>query len=517
MKVNSVRAKSWTTLDTQSVTVQYHNYPPMQKFSSAYTREYFNRFENATVGSLQLFADNIDETFLKTRASLLAVEDVSRDHVRNAIIIVYEVIYANQGREAIARVAQRRRKPSEEAKPAMLLLAQDPMLPRLDVVYGGRSPYFAAPFVGIYHPVFARFIRTVATPPDQLNLTSQELEWAYSLVAQSSSLLHTQADAHMPHIIAMDSGIALAGTVHMQLGHDLLGTFPLLVEIENEIGEGDSDPADHAACDYVAVHTASENKKLRDISCCPALLVGIIGPRLIVCGAVYTDTLVVQELTCYNTLGNCATVNHRGSTDDAVYRAARLLRALKAGVRELLEYYQELWSVYGHCGERCALCHCPPTPEHPHFRKFSIGATTVKLEYVERLAGANPRRAVFKARVVDFDPPPSSPAELASLPPTNGYVAVKFTPWYSGDAHALLAQQSPPAVTWIGALRTAVEVLHEHGFVFGNLYGDNVFVPCEKLDEVRLVDFDLAGRAGQVRYPSNFYMERADMWPWHPG
>ncbi|KAI1789240.1 hypothetical protein LXA43DRAFT_588712 [Ganoderma leucocontextum] len=388
-----------------------------------------------------------------------------------------EVIYANQGREAIARVAQRRRAPSEEAKPAsMLLLAQEPTLPRLDVVYGGRSPYFAAPFVGIYHPVFARFIRTVATPPDQLNLTSQELEWAYSLFSQSSSFsTHKQTGIRRMypvlrssihdslgsrHIIAMDSGIALAGTVHMQLAHDLLGAFPLLVEIENEIGEGDSDPADHTACDYVAVHTASENKRLRDISCCPALLVGIIGPRLTVCGAVYTDTLVVQELTCYNTLGNCATVNHRGSTDDAVYRAARLLRALKAGVRELLEYYQELWSVYGHCGERCALRHCPPMPEHPHFRQFSIGATTVKLEYVERLAGANPRRAVFKARVVDFDPPPSSPAELASLPPTNRYVAVKFTPWYCGDAHALLARQSPPLAPplWYCAHEPAVEM-----------------------------------------------------------
>ncbi|KAI1798212.1 hypothetical protein LXA43DRAFT_1176622 [Ganoderma leucocontextum] len=516
-----------------------------------YDREYFARHE--TVGELQQFADAIDDTYLKSHASLLSEEDAFQD-ARNALIIVYEVASSDQEREAIVRVAQKHLAASEEAEPATLPLAQDHISPSPDVVYSGR-----APFVGIYHPVFAKFIRTITIPPEQLDFTPQELEWAHSLVSYSKAPFCQDRDVCRDHIYpilqdaivdslrpntmaAMQNDITATGVMPIRLCEDSFGACPFIMDLQDERMEHDSDPAARTMTfHYVAIHASPENKKLRDISPCPALLLGIVGPRIIVSGAVYTDTLVVQDLTCYDTLGY---LRHRQSPH----------RARRCGVQ-------------GSSGRPTAIVPSDPpsvtgprNPEHPHFRQFSIGTTTVKLDYVERLAGANPWRAVFKARVVNFDPPPSSPAELAGLPPMNRYVAVKFAHRYCRDAHALLAQQSPPLAPalwycadepavemyvvvmeyvdgsthpelrapypgtgaetpqWTGALRTAVTTLHEHGFVFGRLRGQNVFVPRGHPDEVRLVNFNWAGRAGEARYPSTISMGVPRLCPsWHPG
>ena len=54
-------------------------------------------------------------------------------------------------------------------------------------------------------------------------------------------------------------------------------------------------------------------------------------------------------------------------------------------------------------------------------------------------------------------------------------------------------------------IRQAVDALHKEGFVHGDLRAANIFV--KKLDDgewdVQLIDFDWAGRKGEVRYPMN--------------
>jgi len=56
----------------------------------------------------------------------------------------------------------------------------------------------------------------------------------------------------------------------------------------------------------------------------------------------------------------------------------------------------------------------------------------------------------------------------------------------------------------IESLRRAVQALHDGGMVFGDLRGPNVLIAG---DGVKLVDFDLSGKEGMVRYPDYISME----------
>jgi serine/threonine protein kinase len=49
-------------------------------------------------------------------------------------------------------------------------------------------------------------------------------------------------------------------------------------------------------------------------------------------------------------------------------------------------------------------------------------------------------------------------------------------------------------------VRRALDLLHDHGLVFGDLRPPNIMITDK--GEVELIDFDWAGEQGQVRYPS---------------
>ncbi|KAI0704761.1 hypothetical protein C8Q76DRAFT_603626, partial [Earliella scabrosa] len=119
-------------------------------------------------------------------------------------------------------------------------------------------------------------------------------------------------------------------------------------------------------------------------------------------------------------------------------------------------------------------------------------------------------------------------------------VLVKFTPTYCGAAHQLLAASNyAPALLYCGPLygddvpvparmqavvmeivphgevewpytteetcqmiRAAVNLLHEHGMVHGDLRPQNVFMDVTA-KAVRIIDFDWAGKEGEARYPGD--------------
>ncbi|KAI0699178.1 hypothetical protein C8T65DRAFT_560772, partial [Cerioporus squamosus] len=62
-------------------------------------------------------------------------------------------------------------------------------------------------------------------------------------------------------------------------------------------------------------------------------------------------------------------------------------------------------------------------------------------------------------------------------------------------------------------LRTAVETLHAHGLVFGDLREQNVFL-CA--DSVQFVDFEWAGQEGEARYPYAMNLSDQSI-GWHEG
>lgn len=54
---------------------------------------------------------------------------------------------------------------------------------------------------------------------------------------------------------------------------------------------------------------------------------------------------------------------------------------------------------------------------------------------------------------------------------------------------------------FITHLRQAIVQLHETGFVFGDLREPNIMVTPDDEITVRLIDFDWAGKDGEVQYP----------------
>lgn len=64
----------------------------------------------------------------------------------------------------------------------------------------------------------------------------------------------------------------------------------------------------------------------------------------------------------------------------------------------------------------------------------------------------------------------------------------------------------------VDALREALRILHDNDLVFEDLRSPNIILPPE--GKPMFVDFDWAGRAGEVTYPPDINMDLAI--GWHP-
>ena len=257
------------------------------------------------------------------------------------------------------------------------------------------------------------------------------------------------------------------------------------------------------------------------------------GPNIMVSGAVFADELIVENLTDYISVVPRQNAKDRSPLDDAVYRVARLFRAIKGALNELDDYYVKvvagIRSVPTAPGRARAGSHYIG----PHFTSYRdrTSKQSFTLTYTQRLVPHYSDKALFVAEAKEA---PDSPAEL---------VVVKFAYKYNEAAHAALAASSlapklrycsfEPSMglyvvvmdyveggeLWdrrkasparVDSLRSAVKMLHENGLVFGDLRRPNVLVVG---DRVVLVDFDWCGKAGEARYPSDIAPNNGE---WHP-
>ena len=290
---------------------------------------------------------------------------------------------------------------------------------------------------------------------------------------------------------------------------------------------------------------------MRAASCCPAFLVGMAGPNIIVSGAVFADQFIAQTLTDYISIIPRLGDNGRSPFDSAGHRVATLFRALKTCITDLNSYYSRLMDAIappqppkvasttggGPSFRMPAVPYCPPSMISPHFTTYHHPAYhhpagQVVLTYKKRLAPSADMKAVFVAEA-------KSASETAT-------VVVKFTHKYNREAHDLLARASPPQAPllrycayeptvqlWvvvmdyvkgtqvkdkltnpahIASLQKAVTTLHSSGFVFGDLRAPNVLTVG---DVVVLIDFDWSGKYGEARYPSDILLGDSRI-NWHP-
>lgn len=256
------------------------------------------------------------------------------------------------------------------------------------------------------------------------------------------------------------------------------------------------------------------------------------GPNIIVSGAVFTDTLVSQCLTDFISVIPRLALDGRSPLGSAVYRVARLFRALKSCLKDLDDYYSGLAvhlklkaERFSTLSTRATSIRSKPPRIWPHFRQYTdlSDNRVYQLEYLRRLTD-HYRKTVFKAQVnVDAN--------------VMKQIVVKFACQYSKEAHELLANASlapklyycekvPSVAMWvvvmeyvegkevddkvtdpqqINSLRRALTMLHDNGMVFGDLRCPNVLLRDRS---VVLIDFDWCGKEGEVCYPSDISLSQ---------
>jgi hypothetical protein len=241
----------------------------------------------------------------------------------------------------------------------------------------------------------------------------------------------------------------------------------------------------------------------------------------VILGAVITDGVIVQRLTDYLWVGIDSVL-----IESRINHVAKIFYALKMSLEKLRAYYQRQRLTYAHPAD---------SRFFPSITAYHQDNVFFEFEYVGYLENV-PDCVTLRARTL-LDPAQD--------------IVVKFVDHYGEKAHRLLANAGlAPRLLYCGwpcsnndqpssqpismvvmeyidgntlaeakyikdkemvqsEVWRALELLHEHGLVFGDLRRPNVMVT--KDDKVKLIDFNWAGEANQAKYPSLISQEMT--WP----
>ncbi|KAJ7452021.1 hypothetical protein FB451DRAFT_1374222 [Mycena latifolia] len=414
--------------------------------------------------------------------------------------------------------------PSQSAKSANYREVQRGDYPIYDGRYNpthGMSTM--APPIHLYNPAFAHFIDDAANPalevPDKVVLATADLMCKASAIYDDENIRRSKIRPARKNAISYgitqlisDDRTTPDGVVMWTMsGTDgsLNEAVALLIEEEKrKLGEGGCDASIQAS--FSMLRYWAQSNAIRGRCCCPTFLIAFAGPWLAVLGAVLTDKCVVQRLTDFIWLGSGAVLNDSRQC----LRVARVLHSLTRSLGHLRKYYVALTPSND------------PEPSRffPSPTSFLSSGAPVHFEYLEALE----RDAVcvtFLCRTQE-DQPRS--------------VVVKFAQTYCREAHELLAQkvdhskgapsyqllkmivmeyidgktvaqlQGKLPEDFSKQLTDIVSFLHNGGYVFGDLRWPNVMVAGK---EVKLIDFDWAGKEGHAKYPIHL----AHNIDWPPG
>jgi hypothetical protein len=274
----------------------------------------------------------------------------------------------------------------------------------------------------------------------------------------------------------------------------------------------------------------------------------------------FTERIITQPLTDHAVLIRpCEDNQEREPLDAAIYRIARLFRALKTGLEDLKMFYEELRPelLPSHLSSSTAQSRtfkeqkintstpATKTPrDHfdfpfafPHWKMFVRDGIQWKLEYTNRLSAKYLEKTVFVAK--------------ASSSQGDRMVVVKFCKSYGYKGHTILsdlglapklfycekleclrryaivmeyienahtAEYIRPNENGKKGLRLAIEALHKKNLVFGDLRRPNILV-CDEGDRIYLIDFDWCGEYGIATYPTHIRLNDTQDWgmPWSRG
>ncbi|KAJ3731580.1 hypothetical protein DFJ43DRAFT_998883 [Lentinula guzmanii] len=433
-------------------------------------------------------------------------------------------------RQAIASVAQKRPPPSTGAKSVQLISSQ--VEERPDAAYNHRPPELAPPPLSIYHPVFARFRREMATPTESLQLTDKELQQASLLM--DVSLRHYSSKEQRREALSKvffldeqrfwngtsinvnDTKMDPDGVLKLDLGFGSVSLYTILGELKNGGGDGGCDPSDQAQCVYIKLVCSKQYEHVRAASCCPALLLGLSGHVLAVWGAVFADRFFFERLALI----------YIGPQPPSALSSPTMGRSdIEVGVREVAKLF-------------CTLEHCVQDIKY-HYRSLDLLAPSSPISSTTRFTISKPftharsftsqgnqYNLVYRRRLTEYMTKPVFVASLTSSSDLNfrvTEVVVKFALRYNEAGHRLLADAKlAPRIhycsfeisigLWVivmdyiqgnvcnrkltksqkDSLSNAIRILHKNNLVFGDLREPNVII-TEAENKVCLVDFEWCG------------------------
>ena len=288
----------------------------------------------------------------------------------------------------------------------------------------------------------------------------------------------------------------------------------------------------------------SQLQRVRNSSCCPSLLFAIMGPFLRIQGAVFLDKVIYQAFTEYMWLGGDPYL------DENIMRTARIFSAAAKAVRKLHAYYDDL-----------ELSDTPvPSRLFPRPTFGPEDQPDFQLTFTEKLCfESRVPRLLFGAEMI---------TEQGEANHVSKKVVIKFTERYCEEAHRLLAAHflaprlyfckrtlcglwmivmdrvegqdahilfpgEPPDYVKKDVDR-AIQLLHQHGFVHGDICMSNILVvkrprsqeqilaptsPSTEAEVIEmdvgdldsetpgavLIDFDWTGKDGVTNYPPLWY------------
>lgn len=256
----------------------------------------------------------------------------------------------------------------------------------------------------------------------------------------------------------------------------------------------------------------------------PIILIGLMGTRLEISTAIYTDGVYVDKLFSED-------FSIDAWQSETVLRVGRIFKALSLAIAELLEYYQTLVDDPNP----------QPTTRHLYPDPLPVegeGVQIPQLEYLGRLSHAGRLLHEEKAEVQLLE----RPYGLYRAKMVTGKsdervdVVVKFTVRYNEEAHLMLAEKGlAPTLHFCKPLAggmymvimeyaegaplfrakpgdvqnvykdvaKALELLHERDLVFGDLRIQNILREPRR-GGAMLIDFDWVGKHKVDRYPASW-------------
>ncbi|KAG1848834.1 hypothetical protein C8R48DRAFT_641478 [Suillus tomentosus] len=393
-----------------------------------------------------------------------------------------------------------------------------------------------APPIELFNPAFAYFSSKAFDPeyvvPDLVLCDVQNLMPTFAAIHPSEKDRKVNITPLLEKVIQqtfLHTKSRQGGYIHDTVAVHVHGHIPIhlvVVEEKNEVGDGGSDPSVQASFSFVHLTHDLQYTELRSKCNCPTFLVAHAGPWLAVLGAVFTDKYIVQRLTDFIWIPARSALD-----DDQFLRIGRVLYALRESVAQLRDWYDNVLE----CGEPPYDASRPtvhsrfyPTPdtylrdEIPVQFKYEwpLERDASCVTYLAKTQEDNPINVVVKFVTRYGEDVHMAMAEAGFAPKLLYYGKIdvwKGMPSYGGlrmvvmeyvdGTTACSSQRLPPS--FHQEVKDVMKYCHGKGFVFGDLRKPNIMI--RKDGKVQLIDFDWAGRKGEVKYPVS--ISPAINWP----